>query len=140
MARDETYVIDLCDRVLGAAAKRQCRFKWLIGDPGKSGRCAMLPVDAYYDELKLVIEYRERQHSEPIPFMDKKDTVSGCKRGEQRRMYDERRRNMIPVHGLTLVELDYSLFKHDRRKKLLRLPDDETVIRTMLAEVIARRS
>ncbi len=136
MARDETYVIDLCDRILGVAGKRQHRFRWLTGDPGKRGRCAMLPVDAYYESFGLVIEYRERQHSEAVPFMDRKDTISGCKRGEQRRIYDERRRSEIPRNDLTLVELDYSQFGHDRRKKLLREQGDEAIVRTILAEVL----
>jgi len=55
--RDEDYVIDLCDRVPNLKAKRQHRFDFLRGDPGKSGRRAMLPVAAFYQELNLVIEY-----------------------------------------------------------------------------------
>lgn len=51
---DATYVIGLCDRVLNLKAKREHRFDFLRGDPGKHGRSA-LPVDGYYDELKLVV-------------------------------------------------------------------------------------
>jgi hypothetical protein len=64
--RDESYVIDLCDRVLSLKAKRQYRFDFLQGDSGRR-----LPVDAYYKisgDRKLVIEYREMQHSEPVAF------------------------------------------------------------------------
>ncbi|WP_309751901.1 hypothetical protein [Novosphingobium sp.] len=46
----------------------------------------MLPVDAWYPELALVIEYRERQHSEAVKFFDQRETVSGVGRGEQRRI------------------------------------------------------
>ena len=42
--RDESYVIDLCDLVLGLRAKRQHRFDFLRGDSGRSH-----PVDAYYE-------------------------------------------------------------------------------------------
>jgi len=88
---DESYIIDLCDRVLNLKAKRQHRFDFLRGDPGKNRRCAKLPVDAYYEELKLVVEYRERQHTESVPLFDKRLTCSGCAREEQRRRYDQRR-------------------------------------------------
>ncbi len=44
---DESYVIDICDRILNRRAIRQHRFDFLRGDPGKNGGCAMLPVDAY---------------------------------------------------------------------------------------------
>ena len=48
---DEEYVIDLCDEVLGEAARRQYRFDFLRGDAN-----TRLPVDAYYPSRKLVIE------------------------------------------------------------------------------------
>ena len=87
---DELYVIDLCDQVLNLKAIRQHRFDFLLGDPGKTGRCTPLPVDAWYPELKLVMEYREKQHTESVKIMDQRMTVSGVTRGEQRRIYDER--------------------------------------------------
>ena len=114
---DEFYVIDLCDEALGAKASRQHKFDFLRGD-GTSGR--MLPVDAYYPELNLVVEYRERQHTESVALFDKKTTVSGVSRGEQRRIYDQRRRDVLPKHGIRLVEISYSDLKHDRRKRLVR--------------------
>jgi hypothetical protein len=93
--RDETYIIDLCDKVLNLAAKRQHTFDFLRGDPSRRGaKGRKLPTDAFYPEIGLVIEYRERQHSESIPFFDKPErlTCSGCARGEQRARYDQRRR------------------------------------------------
>jgi very-short-patch-repair endonuclease len=102
-ARNEAYVIDLCDEILGERALRQHRFQWLQGDLGRDGRTRTLPVDAYFPEHKLVIEYRERQHDEPVPFFDRRQTVSGVTRGAQRRLYDERRDVEIPRHGLKLI-------------------------------------
>jgi hypothetical protein len=78
---DESYVIDLCDEVLGEAALRQHRFDYLRGDARPGGQGVRLPVDAYYPALELVVEYRERQHTESIPFMDRRMTVSGVDRG-----------------------------------------------------------
>jgi hypothetical protein len=132
--RDEHYVIDLCDHVLGITASRQHRFAFLTGDPGRSGRCSLLPVDAYYEPLRLVVEYRERQHSEPVAFMDRRLTISGYGRGEQRRRYDDRRRIVLPQHGIRLVELDCAMFAHDGRKRLRRdRAADELVIRSRVA-------
>lgn len=77
MDSDEYYVIELCNEVLGLKASQQHRFDFLVGDSGKK-----LPVDAYYEDLKLVVEYLESQHTLSTPFFDKKKTVSGVSRGE----------------------------------------------------------
>jgi len=130
---DESYVINLCDRVLRLKAKRQHRFDFLRGDRGKNGRCVKLPVDAYYEELKLIIEYRETQHTRENILFDKpnKLTISGCHRGEQRRRYDQRRRDIL---GKQLIELDYTLFEHNAQGRLSRnKSDDEAVIREKLS-------
>jgi hypothetical protein len=124
---DEAYVVALCDRVLGHSALRNYRFPFLVGDSGRR-----LPVDAYYPDLKLVVEYRERQHTEAVPFFDCKVTVSGMPRGLQRARYDQLRRDVLPKNGIRLVELDYSLFPHGSRKRLLRTPGDVAVIRRAL--------
>lgn len=114
---DEAYVLDLCDEILGQASRRQHRFDFLRGD-GDPGR--KLPVDAYYPELQLVIEYREIQHTRPIGFWDNKPTVSGMPRGQQRARYDQRRRDILPQNGIMVVEIEYSELDHDRRGRLKR--------------------
>lgn len=128
MMRDEDYVLDLCDLVLKRKALRQHCFSFLVGDSGRA-----LPVDAFYPDLKLVIEYRERQHSEQVPFFDKKITVSGMPRGAQRMRYDQRRRDVLPKNGIALVELCCSEFLHGLRKRLKRVKDkDIAVVRDRL--------
>lgn len=120
---DEKYVLDLCDEILHDKSSRQHRFEFLSGDPSpKRPRGVALPVDAYYVALALVIEYRERQHSEPVPHFDKPGvmTVSRCDRGQQRRIYDQRRREVLPTHGITLVEIEASMLNHGSRHKLNR--------------------
>src|SRR5262245_47685240 len=85
MPKDEDYIIALCDKVLGQKAERHKRFPYLIGHKSlKSGRRSRLPVDAFYPKLKLVIEYHERQHIEPVPWWDNKKMCCGCTRGKQR--------------------------------------------------------
>ena len=112
---DESYVIDLCDEVLKLKALRQHRFEFLKGDSGTK-----LPVDAYYPTLNLVVEFKEKQHTEEVKFFDRKQTISGVGRGEQRKLYDQRRRDLLPQQGINLIELDYSDFEHTRNKKLAR--------------------
>ncbi|MCB9441213.1 MAG: hypothetical protein H6523_13310 [Mycolicibacterium sp.] len=108
---DERYVLDLCDEVLGVAGIRQARFDWLRGDPSPSRpRGTTLPVDGYWPSLRLVVEFQEEQHSQPVAFFDRRQTVSGVGRGEQRRRYDERKRTLIPEHGLRLVVIEKSDF------------------------------
>lgn len=114
-SRDEDYILELCDRALGRISLRQYRFPFLVGDTGRR-----LPVDAYYPDLKLVIEYREHQHTEAVPFFDRRQTVSGIPRGQQRAIYDERRRTMLPQHGIQLIELNYFDFPHEARRRLKR--------------------
>ena len=116
----EQYVIDLCDQILGESARRQHGFPWLLGDPGKNGTRRKLPVDAYYPGHDLVIEYRERQHYEPVPFFDRRQTVSGVGRGEQWRLYDQRRESEIPRHGLRLAVVKASDLSSDSRGQLHR--------------------
>ena len=124
---DEAYVIGLCEEMLGERAIRQHRFSWLQGDSNESGRRTRLPVDAYFPEHELVVEYRERQHYEAVPHFDKPDrmTVSGVHRGEQRRRYDERRETEIPQHGLALIVLRYDQFDVDTRGRLRRSRDHD---------------
>lgn len=114
-ASDEGYVIDLCDEVLKLKALRQHRFDFLKGDSGTK-----LPVDAYYHSLNLVVEFKEKQHTEEVKFFDRRQTVSGVGRGEQRKLYDQRRREVLLKKGIKLIELDYSDFEHTSSKKLLR--------------------
>jgi hypothetical protein len=120
---DESYVIDLCDEVLKQKALRQYRFDFLKGDAGTK-----LPVDAWYPDLKLVVEFRERQHTEEVKFFDRRETVSGVGRGEQRKLYDQKRRDVLPEHGITLIELGYDDFKHRSNNKLIRDREEDLIV------------
>ena len=119
---DEHYVIGLCNEVLKREASKQHCFDFLLGDTGKK-----LPVDAYYEDLNLVIEYYESQHMESTPFFDNKITVSGVSRREQRCLYDERRRVELPKHGIKIMILHYSDFGTTKRLKRNRKHDIEVV-------------
>jgi hypothetical protein len=130
---DEFYVLDLCDEVLGKSALRQHRFEWLRGDfSAQRGARSYLPVDGYWPDLKLVVEFAERQHTEVVAIFDRRDTVSGVTRGEQRKIYDQRRVDLVPANGLRLVTIPASAFAL-RRGKIQRDPArDIDVVRQLL--------
>jgi hypothetical protein len=130
---DEHYVLDLCDEILGVPGRRQQRFDWLRGDPSPTRpRGSTLPVDGYWPQLGLVVEFQEEQHSQPSPFFDRRQTVSGVGRGEQRRLYDERKRTVIPAHGLRLVVIETSEFTLRSRRIVRDRSQDVDVVRRCL--------
>lgn len=131
---DEHYVLDLCDEVLKMQGLRQHRFDFLLGDPNAQGKCAKLPVDSYYPELNLVIEYKEQQHSKTNKHFDKPNliTVSGVHRGEQRKIYDQRRLDVLPKHGIKVIEISFSDFNHNSRDRILRSNNDIERVKKLL--------
>lgn len=129
---DEYYVIDLCDEVLGKKASRQHTFDFLRGDTGRK-----LPVDAYYEGLNLVVEYYERQHTESVKLFDDRMTKSGVPRSVQRRIYDERRKEVLPQHGIQVTVISFQDF--GKSKKLKRIKDsDLEVVKKFLNEFITQ--
>ena len=134
---DEFYVIDLCDERFGASASRQHRFDWLPGDWSERKQpFSQLPIDAYWPSLPLVVEYAGRQHSESVKVFDQRDTVSGVPRGQQRRIYDQRRVDLVPVNDLTLIVVQAVAFSL-KRMKIVRDPErDIEVLRNRLADFI----
>jgi hypothetical protein len=124
MRDDEKYIIGLCDSILKEKGSPQHRFDFLRGDSGRR-----LPVDAFYAEHRLVIEFHEKQHTEGVPFFDKRPTVSGVPRGEQRSIYDQRRREVLIENKIKLLVLSIQEFPHTRRKKLLLEAEEDIVDR-----------
>ena len=152
--RDEKYIIDLCDKVLGYEARRQRRFDFLKGDKAEkikeNGKSVIknvmkeagvrLPVDAYYEELNLVIEYHERQHFQPVGFFDNRMTCSGVPRGEQREIYDNRRRKRLAENDICLIELSYTDFNYRNSGKLMRDKNDISIIRDKLSKFLNKQN
>jgi hypothetical protein len=134
--KDETYVIDLCDEVLGVKSLRGHRFPFLKGDEGETGIRAALPVDAYYPNLNLVIEYHERQHSEPISDFDQRVVIGGITRGKQRIIYDRRRALVLPLCQIRLIILCFKEFEHTRTKRLKRVTGDRNIVAARLSQYV----
>ncbi len=93
----------------------------------------------YYENLNLVIEYQEYQHYESVPFFDKpgKLTISGVSRKEQRRLYDNRRKELLPLNGIKLVEISYLRFEYNSSNQIIRnLWNDVSIVRSILMEYV----
>lgn len=128
---DEYYILNLCDELLHEKASRQHTFPFLLGDfhKDKISR-TKLPLDAYYKNLNLVIEYREKQHTEDVAHFDKPKvkTVSGVSRAEQRKIYDQRRKNVLLRKDINLIEINYYAFKYDSKMNIVRDKEKDTEI------------
>ena len=135
---DEHYIIDLCDEILQMKGSRQHTFDFLLGDLGKTGR-RKLPVDVYYESRKLVIEFNEQQHSKAVNHFDKPDqvTISGIHRGEQRKIYDKRKRTLLPQNGIKVLTITYDMFECSKNGKLVRNKiKDMEIVRIIINESI----
>jgi hypothetical protein len=133
---DEHYIIDLCDKILERKASRGHRFRFLLGYPSlKTGKQSKLPVDGYYDELKLVIEYREWQHEEHRK-VDKRITAADIPRYQQRSDYDQLRRDILPQYNIRLIEIDYIAFNVKNKKLVRDKEHDEKILRTKLIDFL----
>ena len=131
---DEYYVLDICDEVLEEKGIHQYKFPFLRGDTG-----ILLNVDIFYPNRNIVIEYREIQHYKDVPFFDKPEklTASGVSRDVQRKIYDKRREEILPQHGIEVIIIPY--FKLDAQKggKLNRNhTNDKVVIENILKKYI----
>lgn len=137
-ASDEHYVLDLCDEILGTTCVRQATFDWLRGDPSPNRPLGTkLPVDGYWSELGVVVEFQEEQHYEPSPFFDRRQTVSGVGRGEQRRLYDARKRELVPANGLNLVVIAKSGFVLKSKRIVRERTRDSGIVGALLGRVRA---
>ena len=111
--QQERYCAKLISDALGGVEyKLGQRFPFLRGDP--TLRCpkgVTLPVDAYYPNFKLVLEFREAQHySDRVALWDNRVTATGQRRKEQRRKYDKRREELLPANGIKLlIVYDYEI-------------------------------
>ena len=121
--KDEDYVIDLCNIVLNKKGHRQKTFGFLLGDVHKDEKTqTRLPLDAFYEDLKLAIKYKKFYSAKPILDDDESEplTVSGMSREEQRERYDLRRAELLRENGIRLVNVLYSNFVCDERNKIVR--------------------
>ncbi len=132
---DEYYVLELVAEVIRESCLHGHTFEILVGDARSGRRARKLPVDGYFPGHRLVVEYHERQHTESVPIMDKRMTVSGVPRGEQRRRYDRRKRDWAADNRLAYLAIPFGALEQGRRGRLER---DKARDRATIASLLRR--
>lgn len=120
---DEYYLIGLINELLDTKASHQHTFNFLLGDLHKNGKKRTeLPLDAYYKDLNLVVEFIMKEDSDSDEHADKEEkmTISGVSRSEQRRIYRLRKRSVLKEEEINLIEIEYEMFECDNNNKLVR--------------------
>ena len=137
---DENYIINLCDELLNTTASRHHRFPFLLGDFHKDKKSrTKLPVSAFYQNLNLVIEYREKQLTEETPVLDQKTvkTVSGVSLDEQRKIYKQRRKEVLERKEINLIEINFYAFEYDDQSNIIRNKEkDIEILRDLLTKYL----
>lgn len=127
MGAVEEYVVSLLAEILGEEPERGKSYPWARGDTSqKTGHARQLPFDAVWESRRLIVEVDESQHRQSEPFFDhlERVTVSGVHRGEQRRIYDQRKREAARRAAYLVLEIPWegsrSLRRRDRATDLQR--------------------
>ena len=107
---DEFYLVNLCDELLQEKASRKHTFDSLVGRLHKRGKGrTKLPIDAYYENLKLAIE-----------FFEKKEIEENDERSAQRKFYDQRKKDALKKKEIKLIDINYALFECNENNQLVR--------------------
>jgi len=137
---DTHYILNLCDELLNDSASRQHKFPFLLGDFHKDKKSrTKLPVAGYYENLNLVIEYRVKQITEEVTDSDKPvvKTVSGVSRDEQRKIYDQRKRDVLERKNINLIIINYYAFEYDNEMNIVRNKEkDIEIVKDLLKDYI----
>jgi len=135
---DEYYLINLCDDLLKQHASRQHKFGFILGDMHKDEKTrTALPVDAYYKEAKLVLEFLKVEDDTVELGKPGRKTISGVDRAEQRKIYALRKRKGLKSKDIPLIEIDFAAFELDADNKLARNKEaDEKVLKALLKDYI----
>lgn len=126
---DEYYLVALCDNLLGQQASRKHTFDSLVGNLHKRGKGrTKLPVDAYYEDLKLVVEFYKT--TEDLANLDEEEQA----RISQIKYYDDLKKKAVLKKELSFVTINYTSFKTDQNHKLIR---DTTSDKQILTKALA---
>lgn len=137
---DEAYLIGLIDELLNKTGSRKHTFDFLVGDLHQNGKNRTeLPVDLFYPELKLALEFVEDPGSTKKQFEQKEEklTVSGISRAEQRIKYFNRKKKVLTKNEMYFVAIPFADFELNDSFKLVRKKDDdERVLRGLLHDFL----
>jgi len=106
---DETFVLNLCDEILDQKAARKHTFDFLLGDMHKNSKSrTKLPIDAYYKDLKLAIEFEGYFKEE-----NSKDGFLDSARTAQIDIYKQRKKEYLDKKEIKLITISYKSFECD---------------------------
>lgn len=138
---DEVYLMELIDGLLNETGSRKHTFEYLLGDLHKNGETrTKLPLDLYYANLKLAIEFIEHPERKKNADDSKEEklTVSGLKRTDQRLKYLNRKKVILTNKDKSFIEIPLENFEVDESMQLVRDKNkDESVLRELLSEFIS---
>lgn len=128
---DEFYLVTLCDELLEQKASRKHKFDTVVGNLHKRGKGrTKLPLDAYYKDLKLVIEFFRKNDD----VLDESEQA----RITQIKRYGALKKKAILKKNLRLIEINYASFKHDETNKLIRnTAHDMLVLKDLLKDFLS---
>ncbi|WP_299260226.1 hypothetical protein [uncultured Aquimarina sp.] len=129
---DEYYLVNLCDELLKQKASRKHTFNTLVGNLHKKGKGrTKLPLDAYYEDLKLVLEFFRK--NEITDELDEEEKA----RKAQIKYYNQLKKKAILTKKLRLIEINYASFECDAENKLVKNSEsDRSVLKGILKDFI----
>lgn len=120
---DENYLLDLCDELLEQKASRKHTFDTLVGNLHKRGKGrTKLPLDAYYKDLKLVIEFFQKEKN--FEDLDEKEQA----RVTQIKYYDELKKEAVLNKKFRYMKINYAQFECNENDKLIRNTENDTIV------------
>jgi len=120
---DENYLINLCDELLGKEASRKHTFDTLVGNLHKRGKGrTKLPLDAYYKDLKLVIEFFRQTST--VSELDEKEQA----RIAQIKYYDELKKEAVLAKSMRYMKINFAQFECDENDKLIRNTENDKIV------------
>jgi hypothetical protein len=120
---DENYLIDLCDELLDKKASRKHTFDTLVGNLHKRGKGrTKLPLDAYYKDLKLVIEFFKQTSA--VSDLDEKEQA----RITQIKYYDELKKEAVLNKSMRYMKINHAQFECAENNKLIRNTENDILV------------
>ncbi|MFK7749637.1 MAG: hypothetical protein AB8B65_14670 [Kordia sp.] len=120
---DENYLLNLCDELLDKKASRKHTFDTLVGNLHKRGKGrTKLPLDAYYQELKLVIEFFQKEKN--FEDLDEKEQA----RITQIKYYDELKKEAVLNKKFRYMKINFAQFQCNENDKLIRNTENDIII------------
>lgn len=136
---DAYYILNMCDQLLDQHASRQHKFGFILGDMHKDEKTrTALPVDAYYKQANLVIEFLDNGDELEMELgKPGRKTVSGVDRAEQRKIYALRKRKGLKSKEIPLIEIDFASFECNAENRLVRNEENDVkVLKKLLKDFI----